>query len=134
MIQVGSISSAIGSATVKMNKTIVVCGIKAEIATPSPYSPNQGYIVPNFDQSPMVCPNIKPGPPDSKSQIISERIFQILNKYVLFSYFRLPLDKLIIVPGKVAWVLYLDLVCISDDGNLFDACITAVTESLKDCI
>ena len=79
-VQVGSISSAIGSATVKMGKTLVVAGIKAEIATPNPYSPNQGYIIPNFDQSPMVCPLIKPGPPDSKPQIISDRLSQILSK------------------------------------------------------
>lgn len=133
-VHAGSIASAIGSATVKIGKTIIVCGIKAEIASPNPYSPNQGYIIPNFDQSPMVCPNIKPGPPDSKSQIISDRIFQIVKKYAFSTYIRLPLEKLIIVPGKVAWVLYLDLVCISDDGNLFDACMTAVTESLNDCI
>ena len=79
-VQVGSISSAIGSATVKMGKTIIVCGIKAEIANPSPNSPNSGYIIPNLDLSPMVSPLIKPGPPDSKPQTISERIFQIFSK------------------------------------------------------
>ena len=41
-ISVGSISTADGSAIVKQGETIVVCGIKAELAKPKTETPNHG--------------------------------------------------------------------------------------------
>jgi len=42
-----------------------------------------------------------------------------------------PLSSLCIHPGKAAWVLYLDLVCINYDGNAFDASVLAVLAALR---
>lgn len=41
---VGSISTADGSALVRMGDTTMVCGIKAEVAEPDAATPNEGYI------------------------------------------------------------------------------------------
>lgn len=40
----GSISTASGSALVRMGETTVTCGVKAEIFEPSMYSPSEGCI------------------------------------------------------------------------------------------
>ena len=34
------------------------------------------------------------------------------------------------MPGKVVWCLYLDVVCINDDGNVLDAAVLAMTAAL----
>lgn len=43
-INVGSISSADGSALVKLGETTVLCGIRAEIAEPDLSSPRTGFL------------------------------------------------------------------------------------------
>lgn len=50
-------------------------------------------------------------------------------------YFRsgtLDLGSLCIVPDKLCWVLYLDVYCLNDDGNLTDASLLAAITALKD--
>ena len=40
----GSVSTADGSALVRMGNTTIVCGVKAEIAEPELEKPNEGYL------------------------------------------------------------------------------------------
>jgi exosome complex RNA-binding protein Rrp42 (RNase PH superfamily) len=40
----GSVSTADGSALIRMGETTMVCGIKAEIAEPDSARPNEGFI------------------------------------------------------------------------------------------
>ena len=44
----GHIGTADGSAVVKCGQTSVVCGIRAELTSPHPDRPREGFIVPNF--------------------------------------------------------------------------------------
>lgn len=39
--------------------------------------------------------------------------------------------SLIIAPGKAAWVIYIDVVCINYDGNAYDAAVLAVMAALR---
>jgi exosome complex component RRP43 len=43
-LRVGSVTTADGSALIRMGETTMVCGIKAEIAEPDAASPNEGFI------------------------------------------------------------------------------------------
>jgi exosome complex component RRP43 len=43
----------------------------------------------------------------------------------------LPTPTLSIYPGKSAWVLYVDAICINYDGNALDAALLAVVAALK---
>lgn len=122
----GSISSAHGSATVSFGNTSVVCGIKFEIAEPELIRPNQGFIVPNVDLGPMCCAKYRAGPPNDESQLLSSRL-----RDVLLSSDLLPSESLVIEPGKFVWVVYIDLVCLSNDGNLFDPLLMSATMALK---
>lgn len=42
-----------------------------------------------------------------------------------------PLSSLCIHPGKSAWVLYIDAICINYDGNALDAALIAIVAALK---
>ncbi|KAG8912449.1 hypothetical protein FRC02_005991, partial [Tulasnella sp. 418] len=115
-VNVGSISTADGSALVRLGNTTVVCGVKLEIAEPDLSRPNDGFIVPNVDLPALCSPRFKSGPPGEEAQIISER----LNDMIIASKI-LSTSSLCIHPGKFVWVLYIDVACINYDGNAFDA-------------
>ncbi len=95
----GSITTADGSALVRLGDTTIVCGVKAEIAEPDIGLPNSGFIgeypthryfpidlddttigdaVPNFDLSAMCSPRFKTGPPGEEAQIVSQYIYDTL--------------------------------------------------------
>ncbi|KAF8434861.1 ribosomal protein S5 domain 2-type protein [Boletus edulis BED1] len=124
-VNVGSISTADGSALVRMGKTIVVCGVKAEIAEPELDSPDLGFIVPNIDLPAMCSPKFKPGPPSEEAQVLSERLNDALVRSNI-----LPLDTLCIASGRAAWCLYIDTTCLNYDGNAFDAALVAIMAAL----
>ncbi|TFK69417.1 ribosomal protein S5 domain 2-like protein [Pluteus cervinus] len=125
-VNVGSISTADGSALVRLGDTTVVCGVKAEIAEPELDKPEEGFIVPNLDLPAMCSPKFKPGPPTEEAQVLSDK----LNEAIVTSGL-IPLSSLCIHPGKSAWVLYVDATCINYDGNAFDATLIAMVAALK---
>ncbi|KAF8878591.1 ribosomal protein S5 domain 2-type protein [Gymnopilus junonius] len=125
-LNVGSISTAEGSALVRMGDTTVVCGVKAEIAEPELDREGEGFLVPNLDLPAMCSPKFKPGPPSEEAQVLSER----LNQALLTSNV-LPLSSLCIESGKAVWVLYMDATCINYDGNAFDATLLAMVAALR---
>jgi exosome complex component RRP43 len=43
----------------------------------------------------------------------------------------LPPTSLVIAPGKAAWSIYIDVVCINFDGNAYDAAVLAVMAALR---
>ncbi|KAL0950364.1 hypothetical protein HGRIS_010330 [Hohenbuehelia grisea] len=125
-INVGSISTADGSALVRLGNTTVVCGVKAEIAEPDLDRAEEGFIVPNLDLPAICSPKFKPGPPTEEAQVLSDRLNDIIASSGM-----LPLSSLCIHPGRAAWVLYVDATCINYDGNAFDAALIAMVAALK---
>uniref|UniRef100_A0A0B7BDH3 Ribosomal RNA-processing protein 43 n=1 Tax=Arion vulgaris TaxID=1028688 RepID=A0A0B7BDH3_9EUPU len=43
-------------------------------------------------------------------------------------------ESLCICPGKLVWVLHIDLVCLDYDGNVMDACTLALVSALKNTL
>ncbi|KAJ8596856.1 hypothetical protein M405DRAFT_756868 [Rhizopogon salebrosus TDB-379] len=125
-VNVGSISTADGSALVRMGDTTIVCGVKAEIAEPDLDLPDQGFLVPNLDLPAICSPKFKPGPPTEEAQVLSDR----LNEALITSGV-LSLSSLCIHPGKAVWTLYVDATCINYDGNAFDATLLAMLAALR---
>ncbi|KAL7422627.1 hypothetical protein Q5752_001918 [Cryptotrichosporon argae] len=126
-VNAGSIATADGSALVRLGDTTVVCGIKAEVAEPDSARPNEGFIVPNIDLPALCSPKFKPGPPGDEAQTLSSWLYELL-----ISSQTVPLDSLCISPGRAAWALYIDVVCINYDGNAFDAAVLAAMAALRD--
>ncbi|KAI8339194.1 exosome complex exonuclease RRP43-like protein [Chlamydoabsidia padenii] len=120
------ISTANASAMVRLGDTTVVCGIKAEVCEPDLQQPDQGFLVPNVELSPMCSAKYRPGPPCEQAQAVSETIYQVFTKSHI-----IPLTKLCIESGKAVWVLYADIVCLNYDGNILDASVLALVTALK---
>ncbi|THH15954.1 hypothetical protein EW146_g4613 [Bondarzewia mesenterica] len=157
-VNVGSISTADGSALVRLGDTTIVCGVKAEIAEPELDRPNAGFLVPNIDLPAMSSPKFKPGPPSEEAQVLSDRLNNVLVScafpplritiiltpflfpFRVFFFLSttssgvIPLDSLCIHPGKAVWVLYVDATCINYDGNAFDAALVAMVSALKNSL
>ncbi|KAM7436234.1 Exosome complex component RRP43 [Porites harrisoni] len=122
----GSISTAEGSALVKLGNTTVVCGVKAEFAVPSQEKPKLGFIVPNVDLPPLCSSRFRPGPPSEQAQVLSQFVADIISNCEPIS-----LEDLCILEGKLCWVLYVDIMCLSYDGNITDACLIAAVAALQ---
>jgi exosome complex component RRP43 len=120
-IQSSSISTCYGSSTVKLGNTLVLAGIKGEIAIPHATTPNAGFIVPNVDLPAFCSPMFKPGVPSELAQTTSQLLYKNIS---------LDLDALVIEKGKAVWVLYMDVVCLNYDGNLLDASLLAIKVNL----
>ncbi|XP_053987764.1 exosome complex component RRP43-like [Hylaeus volcanicus] len=125
-VNISSITHADSSSIFKIGNTTVVCGIKAELATPKTISSECGYIIPNIELSPLCSPKFRPGPPSDQAQVISKIIENILKNSAAVN-----LKDLCICKGKLVWVLYCDLLCINYDGSVIDACIGALTGALN---
>eukprot|EP00092_Neocalanus_flemingeri_P018303 GFUD01019810.1.p1 GENE.GFUD01019810.1~~GFUD01019810.1.p1 ORF type:complete len:271 (-),score=96.92 GFUD01019810.1:25-837(-) len=125
-VSAGSITTADGSAVVRLGATTVVCGVKAELAPPRPEEPQLGYLVPNISLPPMCSTMYKPGPPSMAAQSTS----QFLATVLATSHCVRPED-LCISPGRLVWVLYIDLVCLDHSGNIWDASVSALTAALE---
>ncbi|KAI0302799.1 ribosomal protein S5 domain 2-type protein [Multifurca ochricompacta] len=125
-VHVGSISTANGSALVRLGDTTVICGVKAEIAEPDLERPKEGFLVPNIDLPALCGPRFKPGPPSEEAQVLSDRLASTITAAGV-----LPLSALCIHPERAVWVLYVDATCINYDGNVFDAALIAMVAALK---
>ncbi|KAI8322069.1 ribosomal protein S5 domain 2-like protein [Martensiomyces pterosporus] len=122
----GTISTAQGSATVRIGNTTVVCGIKAEVCEPDVKTPDEGYLVTNVELSPMCSARFRAGAPSEEAQVASEHIHRLFTKHVV------NLSSLCIESGRAAWVLAADIVCLKYDGNILDAAVVALLAALDD--
>uniref|UniRef100_A0A3Q3MDZ6 Ribosomal RNA-processing protein 43 n=1 Tax=Mastacembelus armatus TaxID=205130 RepID=A0A3Q3MDZ6_9TELE len=129
-LNIGSISTADGSALVKVGNTTVVCGIKAELANPAVETPGKGYIVPNVDLPPLCSSRFRPGPPGEQAQAASQFIADVIGRCSTGIHI-LSFHELCVSSPNLCWVLYCDMICLDYDGNILDACIIALLAALK---
>ena len=125
-IETGVISKAEGSARVKIGNTQVIAGVKPQIGTPFPDTPDLGVLMTNCEMLPMADPTFEPGPPSEDSIELARVVDRGIRESEL-----VDLDKLCVEKGKHVWMLFIDLHIIDNCGNLFDACELAVMAALK---
>jgi exosome complex component RRP42 len=125
-IETNVISKAEGSARVKLGKTQVIVGIKPQLGTPFPDTPDLGVLMTNCEMLPMADPTFEPGPPSEDSIELARVVDRGIRESQL-----VELDKLCVEEGKHVWMLFIDLHIIDNCGNLFDACELAVMAALK---
>jgi len=126
IINANTVSTADGSAIVKIGNTSVICGIKAELCAPKAETPNEGFLIPNVELPPLCSPKFKPGPPSDQAQVASKILSDIIRNSKC-----IDLKDLCIAKEKLAWCLYADIVCLDHDGSLIDACLVALFTALK---
>ncbi|CAH1796394.1 unnamed protein product, partial [Owenia fusiformis] len=128
ILNIGSVSTANGSALVKQGNSAVICGIKAELCKPKTESPHEGFIIPNIDLPALCSPRFKPGPPCDQAQVYSQLVADVIQNSKCVN----PED-LYNKEVDMSWVLYCDMMCLDYDGNILDACILALMAALKSC-
>ncbi|KAL5467327.1 hypothetical protein EMCRGX_G031540 [Ephydatia muelleri] len=113
-INAGALTTANGSALIRLGDTVVICGVKAELANPHLDRPDEGYIVCNMEVPPCCSPHVtREWMPRSNC---------------------LNLFDLCIVSGELCWVLYVDVVCLCADGCVQDAAVMAMSAALADTV
>ncbi len=114
-----------GSALVKLGNTQVLVGVKLEVGTPYPDAPDQGVIIVSAEFVPMASPVFEPGPPDENAIELARVIDRSIRELGA-----IDLGKLVLIPGKKVWVVWIDIYVLDHDGNLVDASSIATLAAL----
>lgn len=138
---------------IRYGDTTIVCGIRAEtlLASDAPnfrFSNTQtsasnteardlDLLVPNIELATGCAPAYLPGmPPTALAQSLSTRIYSILHASRMIDAEELRIYGDVDLDGnrevKGFWVLYIDILYISLDGNAFDGAWAAVVSALRD--
>jgi len=114
-----------GSAIVKLGGTKLVVGVKAVPGQPYPDTPNQGNIVVNAELLPLASSFFEPGPPDERAIELARVVDRCVRESRM-----LDLEKLILIPGKSALTVYIDVYVLDYDGNYFDPAVLGTVAAL----
>lgn len=124
-IQTNYVSKAQGSARVKLGNTQVVAGVKVQVETPYPDTPNRGNFMTSAELNPIASPYFEPGPPRIEAIELARVTDRALRESGVLDF-----EALSIVPKEKAWGVFVDLHILDYDGNLFDACSIAGVAAL----
>ncbi|XP_026883092.1 exosome complex component RRP42 isoform X1 [Electrophorus electricus] len=124
-IETDVVSNTDGSAKVRMGHTDVLVGIKAELRRPRPNVPDEGYLEFFVDCSANATPEFEGRGGEELGVELSNTLYKVFN-----SHRSLDLRSLCVCPGEHCWVLYVDVLLLQCDGNLFDAMSIAIKAAL----
>ena len=121
------INKAEGSAMVKWGETVVLAGVKAQLGTPFPDTPNDGVITVNAEISPISSPSHESGPPGPQAIELARVVDRGIRESKV-----IPMNdpKICVIPGKKVWILFVDIYILDDGGNLIDASAIATMAAL----
>jgi exosome complex component RRP42 len=121
------IKKAEGSAMVKWGETVVLAGVKTQLGSPFPDTPNTGVITVNVELSPIASPINESGPPGPQAVELARVVDRGIRESKV-----IPMEdpKLCVIPGKKVWIIFVDIYVIDDGGNLFDASAFAAMAAL----
>lgn len=140
-ISFNCIETVNGSALVKLGSTNVVCGISARVCKPKDEMPNKGFVICNVEL-PALCSqkNFKTAAASSsfsQSSLAgisieqSQAMLTQLMQDVIYESQCVKEEDLCIKEGHLVWALYIDMICLNNDGNVQDACCLAMISALK---
>lgn len=110
------VPNADSSVLVKLGNTQVLTGIKLEVGSSFPDTPNEGNLIVNAEFVPTASPVFEPGPPDENAIELSRVIDRGIREAKA-----VDLSKLVIIPGRKVWNVWIDIYVLDHDGNLLDA-------------
>ena len=126
LIETGITKNAEGSARVKIGETELIVGVKMEVGSSYPDTPDEGTIIVGAELLPLSSPEFESGPPD----IQAIELARVVDRGIRESH-AVNFKKLCIEPGKKVWMCVIDIVTINDAGNLFDAGALGAVAALK---
>jgi len=126
-IEKGVISSADGSAKVKLGDTEVIVGVKINVGEPYPDSPDEGSMMFNLELSAISGPDFYTGPPSLESVEYG----RVADRAIRSSEC-IDMKKLSIISGEKMYMIFIDCYVTNADGNLIDAATIAGMAALLD--
>ncbi len=120
------IENAEGSAMVKLGNTEVLAGIKMEIGTPYPDSPDKGVMSTMAEFLPMASPDFESGKPGEEEIELGRVVDRAIREGEVIDF-----SKLVIEEGEKVWMVFLDILVTNYDGNLIDAAGMAAMAALE---
>lgn len=115
-IEVNTLSQANGSARVRLGDTEVIVGVKFDVASPFPDTPNEGVLITSAELPPLASSEFEGGPPRQPDIEFARVIDRTIRESGCLDF-----EKLCITPGEKVWMVFIDVAPINDGGNLFDA-------------
>ena len=125
-IKTSVIDKADGSAMVSMGGTRIIAGVKTEIGQPFSDRPNEGVFTVNAELLPLASKSFEPGPPSEEGVELA----RIVDRSVRESR-AIDLEKLCLIPGQKAYVIFVDFYVLDYDGNYFDPAVLAAVAALS---
>lgn len=118
-----------GSAYVEIGDTCIAAGVKFDIGTPFPDTPNEGVIMTEGEILPIASFDVEPGPPSDEEIELSRVVDRGIRESKM-----IDLSKLVVAPKEKVIKVYLDFSVISNSGNLIDAANLAVVAALSTAV
>jgi len=125
-VEPGFVTTADGSALVRIGETIALAGIKLEIGKPFPDTPNAGVLTTNAELIPLSSPTFEPGPPQPGAIEVSRVVDRAIRAAET-----VDLAALCVTPGEKSWVCYVDVHILGHAGNLIDAALLSAVAALQ---
>ncbi len=125
-IQYNFISTAEGSARVKIGDTEVIAGVKMEVGEPYSDNPDEGTIIVGAELLPMSNPEFELGPPGIQAVELARVVDRGIRESKCIDFKSLCVEE-----GKKVWILLIDVISVNDAGNLLDAAALAALAALK---
>ena len=123
----GVSENAHGIARVKLGSTDVIAGVKMDVATPYPDSPDEGSITVGAELLALASPDFEVGPPREEAIELSRVVDRGIRESGAIDF-----KSLSIVSGEKCWMVIIDIYILNQDGNLFDAASIAAVSALLD--
>jgi exosome complex component RRP42 len=124
-IEQGIVTSAEGSARVKLGNTEVVAGIKMAIGEPYQDSQDEGVISVAAELVPLASPEFESGPPRENAIELARVVDRAIRESKAIDF-----KKLCVTPKEKVWMVFVDIDVLNDAGNLIDACGIAAIAAL----
>ncbi len=115
-IRPGTFTKAEGEAWVSLGATQVLVGVKADVGTPFPDTPDKGVLISNVELLPLASPTFEPGPPDENAIEMARVVDRALR-----GSNAIDMEALAIKSGELVYMIFLDMYALDHDGNIIDA-------------
>lgn len=119
-------ATAEGSAKVKIGETEVIVGVKLQLGTPFPDTPEDGILMVGAELIPMSSPDFESGPPSIDAIELARLVDRGIREGKA-----IDTKKLCIKKGELVWMVEVDVIPINASGNLFDAASLGTIIALK---
>jgi len=124
-IETDVITSAEGSAKVRLGDTVVVAGVKMDVGEPFSDTPDEGVLIVNAEFVPLASPEFESGPPSEDAVELARVVDRAIRESKSIDF-----AQLAFMPGEKVWMIYVDIDILDDDGNLIDAAGIAAMAAL----